>query len=149
MWTNYRNKIKNLSRIDVKICLLEKIVKNTFVQNQQICLYQHLHYYIGNIFTGDLRILWRIVIFLFLDKLRTRSFWEQKFPNYGNLLQFMTMLRWTFITFSATIQKRNLIPSFWCIIPVNTVESYFYTKRFLIAFKFGLENAKNKRTLRS
>ena len=142
-------KIKISCKIDVEIRWLEKIAKNTFVQIQKYCLYQHMHYCLGNIFTGDLRILWRIVIFFFLDKLRTHTFGEEQFPNYVNLLQFMTILRWTFMTFSATMRKRNQIPSFWCIIPVKTMESYFYTKLFFIAFKFAKENAKNMRTLRS
>ena len=51
MWTNYRNKLKILSRIDVKICLLEKIVKNTFfseptnlfVSAFALLYWQHFH----------------------------------------------------------------------------------------------------------
>ena len=59
------------------------------------------------------------------------------------------MLHRKCITFSATMRKRNQIPSFWYIITVYTVESYFYIKLFFIAFKLAKENAKKMRTLRS
>ena len=133
----------------LKYLIFKKIAKNTFVHIQQMCLYQHMHYRFGNIFTGDLGIQWRIVIFFFLDKLRTRIFGEHLFPNYVNVLQFMIMLRWKCITFSETMGKINQIPSFWCIIQVNTVENYCKTRLFFISFKFAMENAQKIRTLRS
>ena len=109
------------SKTDVEI----KFIKNIFVKIQQICIYQHVHYGLGNIFTGLLRILQRIVIFFFLDKLRTRTFGEQQFPNYVYLLQLMTMLRWTLFSLSATIRKRNNISSFWYFIRVKTCKNSY------------------------